>query len=69
MKKFLIAASHMAVAGATGAAIGMAGNHWFPGGSVVLGVLYFVNHYFNVVPAVKHQCRNEIAKMVSDYHD
>lgn len=67
MKKFFVAASHMIVAGATGAAIGAAGNHWFHGGAIVLGSLYFLNHYYNVVPSVKRECRHEISKMVSDY--
>ena len=67
MIKLISNLSHLVLAGATGAVLGSAGEHWFQGGGLLVLVVFLVNHYYNIVPVVRKEYREEMSKLMSDY--
>jgi hypothetical protein len=49
-------------------ALGVAGQHWFPGGGVLLLALY-IPHYLGARYFYRKSLRREISRMMSDYDD
>ena len=70
MKKLLVVLSHLALSAVFGATLAFAGRalskEW---GSLFVLVMFLLHHYYNVVPAVRRECRQEMSKMMSDYDE